>query len=101
MPGLNNIAYTTLTTSTLIADAVQTTGASVDSIPELSEDGGGNSVTAALEIQSTTGGLLFPRLTNAQMLAIAVPLNGMEVFNTTYEAKFIYVNGWTPSSLIT
>ncbi len=101
MAGLNNIAYTTLTTSTLIADVVQTTGASVDSIPLLSQDEGGNTVTAAVEIQSTTGGLLFPRMTNAQMLAIDVPLNGMEVFNTDYDAKFIYVNGWTPSALIT
>lgn len=38
---------------------------------------------AALDIASTTSGLLIPRLTTAERNAIASPANGLQIFNTT------------------
>jgi hypothetical protein len=53
--------------------------------------------TALLDLTSTTEGLLVPRMTNTQMLAISSPATGDLVFNTTY-TFFYYYNGtaWVP-----
>lgn len=51
--------------------------------------------SAMLEIQDTTGGFLYPRLTTAQRNAINNPATGLTIFNTTsqcFEAYF--ANGW-------
>ncbi len=51
--------------------------------------------SAMLDIQDTTGGLLYPRLTTAQRNAINNPATGLTIFNTTsqcFEAYF--ANGW-------
>lgn len=51
--------------------------------------------SAILELQSTSKGLLIPRMTNAQMNAIPSPATGLLVFNTTDNS--IYINrstGW-------
>ena len=52
--------------------------------------------SAELDIQSTTGGLLPPRMTTAQRDAIATPAKGLLVFNTTLNC--IEVNMGTPSA---
>ena len=41
--------------------------------------------SAALDITSTTKGLLMPRMTNAQRLAIASPVAGLQVFVTDFD----------------
>ena len=53
--------------------------------------------SAILELYSTTQGMLAPRVTNTQMLAIASPATADLVYNTTY-SNFYYYNGsiWTP-----
>ena len=53
--------------------------------------------SALLELQSTTQGLLPPRLTNTEMLAVASPATGDLVYNSTY-VNYYYFNGtiWTP-----
>ncbi|MHB8392206.1 MAG: hypothetical protein ACYDBH_21955 [Acidobacteriaceae bacterium] len=53
--------------------------------------------SALLELRSTTQGLLPPRTSNTQMLAIVAPATGDLVYNTTY-STFYYYNGsaWTP-----
>jgi len=51
--------------------------------------------SAMLEIQDTTGGFLYPRLTTAQRNGINNPATGLTIFNTTsqcFEAYF--ANGW-------
>ena len=52
--------------------------------------------SAALDMQSTTQGLLPPRLTTTQRDAIATPATGLEIFNTTTGVPNFY-NGtaWT------
>lgn len=46
--------------------------------------------SAKLQIDSTTQGVLLPRMTTAQMEAIATPAAGLEIFNTTLNTKCIY-----------
>ena len=48
---------------------------------------------SALEIESTTGALVPPRMSTANMNLIPTPLNGAIVFNTTQQSLFIHKNG--------
>ncbi|SEP80182.1 tail fiber domain-containing protein [Flavobacterium urocaniciphilum] len=54
--------------------------------------------SAALDITSTTKGLLIPRVTQAQKTAIPSPVKGLLVYQTDATAGFWYFNGtvWTP-----
>lgn len=53
------------------------------------------SSSAILQLESTDKTFVPPRMTNAQMTAIASPLNGSMVYNTTYNAMFVRTsNGW-------
>jgi hypothetical protein len=49
--------------------------------------------SASLEVISTTQGLLPPRMTNAQVLAIVTPANGLMVYNTTIDHLCVYQAG--------
>lgn len=60
---------------------INTTGASADS-------------TAILDVNSTTGGLLIPRMTEEQRDDISSPANSLQIFNTTTNCWEIYVNTW-------
>ena len=55
-----------------------------------------NDASAIVNISSTTKGFLPPRMTNAQMVAIATPASGLMVYDTTNN-KLNYYNGtaWT------
>ena len=58
--------------------------------------------SAALDITSTTGGLLMPRMTNAQRIAIASPVAGLLVYVTDFDGgTFLFYNGtgWKELSL--
>lgn len=56
--------------------------------------------SALLEIQSTTKGVLIPRMTKAQRDAIVSPVAGLLIFQTNSAPGFYYHNGsvWTPIS---
>ncbi len=45
---------------------------------------------AKLELNSTTKGVLFPRMTNVQMLAITSPVQGLQVYNTNANCMYYY-----------
>ena len=49
--------------------------------------------SAALDITSTTKGLLMPRMTNAQRLAIVSPAAGLQVFVTDFDGGFMFYDG--------
>ena len=53
--------------------------------------------SSILDITSTTKGVLLPRMTTTQINAIAAPVEGLEVYDTTLDLKYYY-NGtvWTP-----
>ena len=55
--------------------------------------------SAALDITSTDKGLLIPRMTTAQRTAIATPVEGLSVYDTTTKSNWQY-NGtaWTNAS---
>ncbi|AFL81230.1 hypothetical protein Aeqsu_1750 [Aequorivita sublithincola DSM 14238] len=48
---------------------------------------------SALQIDSTVGALVPPRVTNAQMIAIQSPLEGSIVYNNTFSALFMFSSG--------
>ncbi len=55
--------------------------------------------SALLDLSSTNLGFLVPRMTDAQMNAIAAPANGLLVYNTTTNCFMIYSGGaWVPVS---
>ena len=45
---------------------------------------------AELDINSTTKGVLFPRMTNAQMTAITSPASGLQIYNTDANCMYFY-----------
>jgi len=49
--------------------------------------------SAQLEISSTIGGLLVPRMTQAQRIAVATPATGLLIYQTDATAGFWYYNG--------
>ena len=54
--------------------------------------------SAIMEMQSTSQGMLAPRMTKAQRDAIASPVTGLLIFQTNAQPGFYYFNGsgWTP-----
>lgn len=59
-------------------------------------DSGQSTPCAALDIDSTTGGLLLPRMTTSQRGALSSLIGGLEVFDTDMGAKMLYDGGrWT------
>lgn len=53
--------------------------------------------SAALEVSSTTQGLLYPRLTNVQRNQIAAPVSGLTIYNSTSNCLELYAAGsWIP-----
>lgn len=57
-------------------------------------------VGAILQLESTTKAFVPPRMSDAQMLAIASPLIGSLVYNLTYDALYMYTNtGWKNVSI--
>ncbi|GAA4393814.1 hypothetical protein [Hymenobacter koreensis] len=55
--------------------------------------------SAALEVSSTSKGLLLPRLTTAQMNAVSQPVPGLLVYNTTENKFYGYGIGSTPGTI--
>lgn len=53
--------------------------------------------SSALEIESTTGGILVPRMTEAQRDAIVSPASGLMIYQTDQDFGFYFYNGthWT------
>lgn len=49
--------------------------------------------SAILDIESTTSGLLIPRMTLAQRNAITLPANGLLIYQTDGATGFWYYNG--------
>jgi hypothetical protein len=51
---------------------------------------GAHQASASFQIDSTTKGFLMPRMTTAEINAIASPANGLEVYNTTLACPCFY-----------
>ncbi len=63
----------------------------------INTDGSAADASAMLDVKSATKGLLLPRLTQGQRLAIANPANGLMVYQTDGQAGFYY-NFGVPSN---
>ena len=55
--------------------------------------------SSILDIQSEVGGLLTPRMSTTQRLAIASPAQGLLVYDITLEAFYYYEGGWQKISV--
>jgi len=66
----------------------------------INTDGTDANSSAMLDVKSTTGGLLIPRMTATQKNAIATPATGLLVFQTDAISGFYYYSGsvWTKLS---
>lgn len=85
---LNTTSPTGFTTSVLIADTFPN-----DDIATMTT-ANGTVVSAALELQSTSGALLLPRLTAVQRdINTFIPNNGMILYNNTTDELNAYVGG--------
>jgi len=49
--------------------------------------------SAVLDVSSTTKGFLMPRMTQAQLLAISLPADGLQVYCTTDSKVYIFIGG--------
>ena len=52
--------------------------------------GGTNQASAAFQVNSTTGGILPPKVTTTEMNAIVTPTEGLSVYNTTEKGDYKY-----------
>ncbi|MBT8318173.1 MAG: hypothetical protein HKP59_11175, partial [Lutibacter sp.] len=50
--------------------------------------------SSMLEVKSTTKGMLIPRMTTAQRIAISSPATGLLVFDLTTETFWFYTTAW-------
>jgi hypothetical protein len=96
---LNTVSPSTFTTAVLIGDPVAQTGGSPDCTPSLTEVNG-VPVAAALEVQSTQGAILFPRMTTTERDALdsstTATTDGMAIYNnTTDQFEFLQNSSWT------
>lgn len=99
---INTVCPSVFTTGFLIGDAGVTNTAVSDSLPVPTQVAGVN-ISAALEVKSVKGGLVIPRMTTAQRVAIVTPDNGMQVYDTTLTQNMYYVAGaWSnnPSGML-
>lgn len=76
----------------LIGNETSATNTGSDNIPGPTQVNHVN-ISALLELQSTTSGFVLPRMTGVQRDAIAVPTNGMMIYNTTTNTINAYENG--------
>jgi uncharacterized protein (TIGR02145 family) len=58
----------------------------------INDDGSNPNGSAMLDVKSTTKGMLIPRMTSDQLMAIANPVNGLQVFCTTDNKIYIYIS---------
>ncbi len=59
----------------------------------INTDGSNPDPSAMLDVKSTTKGLLAPRMTTIQRLAIIAPAEGLLVYQTTSPAGFYFFKG--------
>ena len=65
----------------------------MDAQVTINTDGSAADNSAMLDVKSTSKGVLLPRMTQAQIYAIANPANGLMVFNTTDNKFYTYIAG--------
>lgn len=91
MSGINQDSFSFFQSGVLISDEYQAPNGSPDSIPEHTKVDF-QPVDAALEIKSTSGGLLLPRMTSAQRDDL-VAAEGMTIYNTDTGRVDMYESG--------
>lgn len=76
--------------------AVELSQSSTAAALKITQTGSGGTNKAAVDIASTTSGVLMPRMTSTQRDAISSPPEGLEIYNSTQKCKQFYNgSGWT------
>ena len=75
---------------TILLTAVLFTATNIMAQVAINTDGTDPDNSAMLDVKSTAKGLLIPRMTNAQMVAISSPANGLLVYSTDDDKLYIY-----------
>ena len=83
-----------LTTALLIGLVIQYSDSYAQNVA-INTTGNQPDASAILDLSSTAGGLLTPRMTNVEMLAISNPATGLLVYQTDGTTGFYYYNGTT------
>jgi hypothetical protein len=61
----------------------------------INNDGSDSDASAILDVKSTTQGILYPRMTDAQRDAITSPVDGLTIFNTSSGCiNYYFISGW-------
>lgn len=81
--GINLKSPAGFTSGVLISDTYQAPNGSPDSVVSGLTKVNGVPVSAALEINSTQGALLYPRMTTTERDALPIVVNGMAIYNLT------------------
>lgn len=91
---------TKLDSPVLIGDDTTSATGVPQQLPSFTTDANGNPASALFEIQSTSKGFLNARMTTAQVNAIANPVDGLQVYDSTAKGLKLYANGaWTGSDV--
>jgi hypothetical protein len=85
-----NLSTSFLKFGFVVAATLATTSVFAQTDAKIGTNPGTKLPSAVLELESTTKGFLLPRMTAAQMNAIAAPANGLAVYNTDDACTFIY-----------
>lgn len=97
---INLISPSTFTSAVLIGDTISVSGGSDDTTPSMTKVGNpASTISACLELQSTTGALCLPRMTVAQIAALPNVVDGMMAYATDYPGLYVHSNGQWGSSL--
>lgn len=103
--GTDAVSFAQLASSTYVAGLnIDVTGSTISTIasPAFTSGyygAGSKNANAILDVDSTTAAFMPPRMTSAQMTAIAVPTAGMVIYNSSQGLLYVY-NGstWSPAS---
>lgn len=90
--GINLVSPSSFTSGFLIGDTVTVSGGSTDSTASMTKVAG-VTVAAALELQSTQGALLLPRMTSAQIAALTPVVDGMVAYDSTNGTAVVHSAG--------
>ncbi len=78
---------------TILIVLLFTNSASIAQGVAINNDNSAPDPIAMLDVKSTTKGLLVPRMTQAQRIAITTPANGLLIYQTDNPSGFYYFNG--------
>ena len=79
------------TTKIILLAILMSIGISSTAQVAINNDGSSPDASAILDVKSTTGGLLIPRMTTSEIQSISIPADGLQVYNADSGKLYIFV----------